>query len=42
MSYYEENDLKRIGEMKALAPEEFTAWANRSRQPKDLNVSFPN
>jgi len=28
MSYYEENDLKRLGEMKALAPEEFTAWAN--------------
>lgn len=26
MSYYEENDLKRLGEMKALAPEEFTAW----------------
>jgi len=28
MSYYEENDLKRLGEMKALAPEEFTEWAN--------------
>jgi hypothetical protein len=26
--YYEENDLKLLGEMKALVPEEFTAWAN--------------
>ena len=28
MSFYEENDLKRLVEMKALAPEEFKAWAN--------------
>lgn len=25
---YQENDLKRLGEMKTLASPEFTAWAN--------------
>ena len=25
---YQENDLKRIPDMKALAPKDFTAWAN--------------
>lgn len=25
---YQETDLKRLGEMKAVAPEEFTAWVN--------------
>jgi AhpD family alkylhydroperoxidase len=28
MYYDQENDLKRLGEMKALAPEDFTAWVN--------------
>src|SRR5438046_2355662 len=26
--FYDENDLKRLREMKAAAPEEFKAWAN--------------
>lgn len=25
---YQENDLKRIGELKSLAPADFTAWVN--------------
>ena len=28
MYYDQENDFKRLGEMKSLAPAEFTAWAN--------------
>ena len=28
MYYDQEHDLKRLGEMKALAPEDFTAWVN--------------
>ena len=28
---YHEKDLERFGEMKALAPEEFTAWVNLDR-----------
>jgi AhpD family alkylhydroperoxidase len=28
MYYDQTNDLKRLGEMKALAPEDFTAWVN--------------
>jgi AhpD family alkylhydroperoxidase len=28
MYYDQEHDLKRLGEMKTLAPEDFTAWMN--------------
>jgi AhpD family alkylhydroperoxidase len=28
MYYDQENDLKRLGEMKALAPEDFASWVN--------------
>lgn len=28
MYYDQENDLKHLGDLKALAPEDFTAWAN--------------
>src|SRR5262249_40164408 len=36
MYYYEENDLKRLGEMKALAPEEFTASRSVKSRPATL------
>ena len=29
--YHQEHDLKRLGEMKDLAPEDFTAWVNLDR-----------
>jgi hypothetical protein len=29
--YYHDHDLKKLGDMKAAAPEDFTAWANLDR-----------
>ena len=44
MYYDQENDLKRLGEMKTLAPEDFTAWVNLdkivSRQDGKVPVKY--
>jgi AhpD family alkylhydroperoxidase len=39
--YYQENDLKRLGEMKALAPEDFTAWVNLDKIVGRTNGKVP-
>lgn len=41
MYYDHDHDLKRIGEMKALAPEEFTAWMNLDKIVGRQNGKIP-
>ena len=41
MYLHQQEDLKRIGEMKALAPEEFTAWHNLDKIVSRQNGKVP-
>ena len=39
--YYHDHDLKKLGDMKAAAPEDFTAWANLDRIVSRENGKIP-
>ena len=39
--YYHDHDLKKLGDLKAAAPEDFTAWANLDRIVSRENGKIP-
>ena len=39
--YYHDHDLKKLGDMQAAAPEDFTAWANLDRIVSRENGKIP-